>query len=242
MTQPIARMPAIKAVLFDVDGTLYMQPPLRVAMACEMAFSYCAALRRKDRSFARIIARFRRTRERLRDEHESDATIERAQYSAVARRLGCTDEEVAAAVQEWIYRRPLKWLKYCRRPGLVECLEACSARGLRLGVFSDYPANDKLAALGIGEWFEFVLSATDADINAFKPKPHGFLAAARRWGLTPAEVLYVGDRADVDAAGATSAGMPCLLIGTRATFSDRMVRSVSGFEEIQRVIASDCYA
>jgi FMN phosphatase YigB (HAD superfamily) len=60
------------------------------------------------------------------------------------------------------------------------------------------------------------LSATDPEINAFKPQPKGFLHACALWGLPPAEVLYVGDRPEVDAIGAVNAGMPCALLGAGA--------------------------
>ena len=53
------------------------------------------------------------------------------------------------------------------------------------------------------------------EINAFKPHPHGFLHACERWGLQPEEVLFVGDREDVDARGARNAGMPCALVGSQ---------------------------
>ena len=61
--------------------------------------------------------------------------------------------------------------------------------------------------------FSLVLCATDPEIDAFKPHPRGFLYACRRWSLDPAEVAYVGDRADVDLAGAAAAGMPGYLVG-----------------------------
>jgi phosphoglycolate phosphatase-like HAD superfamily hydrolase len=37
--------------------------------------------------------------------------------------------------------------------------------------------------------------------------PEPLLALARRWSLAPAEVLVVGDRADLDEACAAAAGM-----------------------------------
>jgi putative hydrolase of the HAD superfamily len=54
------------------------------------------------------------------------------------------------------------------------------------------------------------------DVNAFKPHPRGFLAAAERWGLAPDSILYVGDRPEVDAVGAAAAGMRCVVIGAPA--------------------------
>jgi FMN phosphatase YigB (HAD superfamily) len=56
------------------------------------------------------------------------------------------------------------------------------------------------------------LCATDPDINAFKPHPKGFLHACRHWGVPPEEVLYIGDRPEVDAVGAATASMPCAIL------------------------------
>jgi putative hydrolase of the HAD superfamily len=67
---------------------------------------------------------------------------------------------------------------------------------------------EKREALGLREGFCLEACATDAGINAFKPDPKSFLWSCQRWDLVPAEVLHVGDRGEVDAAGAANAGMP----------------------------------
>jgi FMN phosphatase YigB (HAD superfamily) len=54
--------------------------------------------------------------------------------------------------------------------------------------------------------------ATVPAINAFKPHPRGFEEACARLGLEPSEVLYVGDRAEVDGVGARAAGMRCAIV------------------------------
>jgi HAD superfamily hydrolase (TIGR01509 family) len=122
-------------------------------------------------------------------------------------------EEVVA---EWIVQRPLKYLPSVVRPGTRETLEALAASGLKVGVFSDYPAEDKLKAMQLDHLVSLTIDATESDVNAFKPHPRGFLAAAERWGLAPDSILYVGDRPDVDAVGAAAAGMRCVVIGAPA--------------------------
>ena len=82
-----------------------------------------------------------------------------------------------------------------------------------MGVLSDYPAEAKLRALGLAGRFSLVLCATDPEVGAFKPNPRGFLRACERWQIARGDVLVVGDRVDVDAAGAAAAGMPCVIIG-----------------------------
>lgn len=206
---------APRALLFDVDGTLYRQPPLRLRMAAELLASPLrgpvAALRA-----ARGVAVFRRTREALRGERGG---LERLQYTRAAERAGVDAEALETWVHEWIHQRPLRHLRRLRAAGLVELLDALAERGLRAGVFSDHPARAKLEALGVGGRFDPVLCATDPEIDAFKPDPRGFLRACELWGLAPDEVLYVGDRADVDAEGARRAGMPCVIVGGSPTLA-----------------------
>jgi HAD superfamily hydrolase (TIGR01549 family) len=195
---------APRAVLLDVDGTLYHQGPLRLCMALELVAS-------GRRSWSAIRA-FRRVREDLRDLGVAEAPLVRLQSQLTAERQGMPVEEVEAAVSEWIYRRPLKYLLRCRRRGIEGFLDYLESRGISAGVFSDYPAREKLEALQLAAKISLVACATDTEINAFKPHPRGFLWSCQRWGLEPAEVLYVGDRPEVDAAGAAKAGMPCAIL------------------------------
>jgi phosphoglycolate phosphatase/putative hydrolase of the HAD superfamily len=94
-------------------------------------------------------------------------------------------------------------------------LAALRARGVQVGVFSDYPVADKLDRLRVRTHVSLELDATTEDINAFKPHPRGLEVACARWGLPPDQVLYVGDRADVDAEAARRAGMRCAILGGR---------------------------
>jgi HAD superfamily hydrolase (TIGR01549 family) len=204
---------AVRGVLFDLDGTLYRQAPLRRRMAAELLASPLAGPLSALRA-ARGVALFRRTRETLRAE---PGGVGRLQYALPAERLGVDPAVVEGWVREWIHERPLRHLRRLRAAGLEELLDALAGRGLRFGVFSDYPARDKLEALGVGGRFDPVLCATDPEIDAFKPNPRGFLRACELWGLDPRQVLYVGDRADVDAEGARRAGMPCVLVGGSPT-------------------------
>jgi HAD superfamily hydrolase (TIGR01549 family) len=130
-------------------------------------------------------------------------------------------DEVERVITEWIHRRPLKYLRLCKRQGVETFFSLLKSRGVQIGVFSDYPVADKLQALGLSERITLTLCATDPDINAFKPHPRGFWHACTRWGISPEEVLYIGDRPEVDAVGAAAAGMPCVLLANRLHRSTR---------------------
>jgi len=205
-----------KAVLLDVDGTIYRQAPVRARMALEMVSFFLATLSpiRLVRLVRRIMY-FRRYRERLRTVGRPSGSLEKMQYSEPANKLG---EEVASfrdTIVEWILQRPLRHIAKARRHGVGRFLRLLEAHDIKTGAFSDYPVREKLEALHLVHHFTVMLCATDSDINAFKPHPAGFLRACEVWNLNPSEVLYIGDRPDVDAAGARAAGMPCLIIGAK---------------------------
>ncbi len=204
---------SIKAVLFDVDGALYYQGRLRLCMALELSG---LPFRRQPEHTAsevwRALRIFRHVREELRCGAELPLCLERWQYVAAAQQIDWEPEQLERLVREWMYRRPLKYLRFCRRRGLEEFLVFLQDSGRRLGVFSDYPVVEKLSSLQCADKISVALCATDLEINAFKPSPKGFVHACAHWGLSPREVLYVGDRPEVDALGALQAGMPCAIL------------------------------
>lgn len=206
---------SLRGIVFDLDGTLYRQGPLRRRMLVELALAPLAGPRRALRT-TRLLRAFRAEREHLRALGRGVAPLAALQYDTPATRLGVAADELRAAVQDWMFERPLRHLAPCARPGLADALAQLGDAGLALGVFSDYPVEQKLAALGVRDAFTVRLDAADPEVNAFKPHPRGFELAAERLGLAPAETLYVGDRLDVDVAGAHAAGMHAAWLGGRA--------------------------
>jgi FMN phosphatase YigB (HAD superfamily) len=213
-------------VLFDLDGTLYRQTPLRSLMAMELLTLPLSGWLKAPRRF-RALRAYRKAQEELRS--ADGRSPEAAQLLTAARRTGLPVDEVEWLVNEWMISRPLKYLRVCRAKGLERLLVFLDRAGVRTGVLSDYPAELKLQALGLNGRFWPVLCAPD--VGALKPSPRGFLLACRTWNLAPGEVLFVGDRPDVDAAGASAAGLPCVIIGggffsRKQTTGYRVVRSL----------------
>ena len=211
---PTPRWSALRGVLFDVDGTLYDQRRLRLLMALEWG-RFALRHGRVALEVGRSIMAFRRAREELRALGQPAARLEDLQYAQAAGRAGIDQARLRAVVDEWIFNRPLRHLRRCRQPGVDELFRFLRDRGLALGVVSDYPGGPKLVQLGLAEYVSLTVCATDEEVNAFKPHPHGLAYACRTWGLRPEEVLYVGDRSEVDAVGAGTLGMPCIILGRR---------------------------
>jgi len=198
-----------KAVIFDVDGTLYDQRKLRLCMVREM---FNCVLRQPGRiAELRILWLFRRKREKLVSEAASD--LESQQYVWAAQAASVSPERVRGVVKDWMFERPIAYLRSCRYSGAQALFLQCPRQGIPLAVFSDYPARDKLRALGL--MAQAVVSATCAEVNRLKPDPAGLLVAAEKLGVPAAECLFIGDQEAKDGECARRAGMPYLILTSR---------------------------
>jgi HAD superfamily hydrolase (TIGR01549 family) len=224
-------MTAPRAVLFDLDGTLYHQLPVRALMAAELAAESLSA---PPGRLVRTLRTFREVREELRQVDASTAHLAALQFERTAEKCDQPAALVADLVDEWICRRPLKYIAHFKRSAVMTLITRLHRRNVALGVLSDYPVSQKLAALNLTHAFSLTLCTTEPAINAFKPNPKGFLIACERFGLEPREVVYVGDRPDVDAVGARAAGMHCYLVGrsiVRSWFKEKAGSIGSGTTE-----------
>lgn len=192
--------------IVDLDGTLYHPMPVKLAMAIELLLVAPHKVR--------VIAKFRKMHERLRvtERDSSDPTQSQSPWE-LQLRMTATDqgvdvESMRALAEEWMVRRPGKWIRLFRRRGLLREVELFRASGGRCALVSDYPARQKLRALRAEDLFHAVISNGEpGGPGRLKPHPEGFLLAASALGAQPTDCLVIGDRLDADGAAAEAAGM-----------------------------------
>lgn len=102
---------------------------------------------------------------------------------------------------------------YVPYPDAADTLKQLKSRGYRLGLYSN-ATDDKLVQRlinrgGLRPWLSPTFSS--AGWGWRKPKAEAFAMIAGRWGLSPAEVVVVGDTLNADILGAHNAGMPGIL-------------------------------
>jgi FMN phosphatase YigB (HAD superfamily) len=212
--------PAPKALIFDVDGTLYHHTPVRLRLAGQLL----AQLIRRPRSGTRTIRAlraYRRALEDLRNTQESDSVLD---VSVELRRLasratGIPVDEIERYVNAWMLRAPLPLLARARRAHVVEVCAAARSRRIQLAACSDYPAAAKLDGLGLSGFFDVVVTAQDADVGRVKPHPRGLHIVLARLGVAAHDAWYVGDRADVDDGAARAAGVTSVILSRRYTMA-----------------------
>lgn len=202
------RWDAIRLVVFDMDGTLYRQRPMRLRMARDILFH---TLAKRDVTVATVLARYRRIRERMGD--GQGAAFEQALIDETAEATANSSDRVCAIVSEWIERRPLDYILACRYPGVPQLFAGLRRNGKAIGILSDYPARMKLAALGLAA--DHVVSAGDDGIESLKPHPKGLQALIASAGVAPSDVLVIGDRTDRDGLVARNVGAQALIRSSR---------------------------
>jgi phosphoglycolate phosphatase len=97
-------------------------------------------------------------------------------------------------------------------PGVVETLEAMRVRGLQLGCVTNKAAaftHPLLRRMGLDNYFPVVVCGDT--LKTRKPDPEMLLHACDALGTIPARALLIGDSAN-DALAARRAGMPVLLV------------------------------
>ncbi len=184
----------LKAVAFDIDGTLYSN-------TCMQLQSLPFAVRH-----IRLLAAFRRVRQELRRVRPI-GDFHRLQAELFAREIGETPSNAAQIIETVFYRR---WERVLERvplyPEVRETVDAFRNAGLKLAVASDFPVQRKLAILGIEGIWQCEVSTEET--GYLKPNPEPFYALLQCLAQEPAEVLYVGNSYHYDVAGAKAVGMP----------------------------------
>jgi HAD superfamily hydrolase (TIGR01662 family) len=108
--------------------------------------------------------------------------------------------------------------------------------GYILGVISnrDKPFLDVLKEHGIDEFIDFSLAA--GEVNVFKPEPGVFEHALQRLNLSPQEAIYVGDNYYADVVGARRAGLQPVLYDPLGIFPDPDCATIKSFDELNSII------
>jgi len=195
------KMNQIRAVAFDLDGTLIdTLPDLTTAVNATLS-----ALGAHPLSQARV-------KELVGD--GADKLVARAVVEALAQEA--TDEKQARAMELFLagYAEQL-FSRSKVYPEAVRTLRALQERAIRVCCVTNKSSRFALPLLeqaGLGSLLEFTLCADRTEDR--KPNPVLLLQACERLGLIPREMLYVGDsHTDVIAAHAAGCGAVAVTFG-----------------------------
>ena len=119
---------------------------------------------------------------------------------------------------------------------VIRLLPKLMESGYKMAVISnrEKPFQKEVAALGLAPFFAFALAG--GEVNAWKPEPDIFFHACRRLEVTPPESVYVGDNYFADVVGSRSAGLQPVLYDPRGIFPEAGCPVIKSFNELPALL------
>ena len=194
----------LKAIIIDVDGTLYNQTKLRKKMFYALLKYYSIRpLQLKD---LLILYHFRAERDKRSGYCGTD--LDNEQYEWCAEKVTASLDRIKRVVAKWIFEFPTTYLLSCRFESVSEVMELLKKKKIKIAVYSDYQATDKLKYLQINA--NLIVASTDAIINCMKPAPKALQYILNEFEVKAGDCLFIGDRDELDGACAASMSIPYL--------------------------------
>ncbi len=111
------------------------------------------------------------------------------------------------------------FLKTKTYPNVYDTIVAFKSAGLKIGILSDFPPEQKGGIWGIRSLCDVCIGSEES--GALKPSKYPFGILALKLGVKPEEILYVGNSKKYDIEGARNAGMKTayILKGYRKIFN-----------------------
>ena len=192
-------MPQVKAIAFDIDGTLYPQWRL---LTTSLGFCLCNW---------HLVQRYWKVRRNLRKEShfyqvEGREGLRHHQAQMYADLTGEHVADVEKLLEYKIYHEWEGTFRHVRLlPGVKKTIEELRARSFVVAAMSDFPVERKLEYFGLGPAY-WDLAITSEDSGYLKPHGAAYRHLSQKLKLRPEEILYVGNSYRNDIEGAKKAG------------------------------------
>lgn len=184
----------IKAVLFDVDSTLFSYP----LMTLILIWKYWP--------FVPLNAILMQVRKKLRAEGKQ-GDFRMVQANLFSKKLHIPVKWGEGYLNKVVYRGwNQNFQRVPVRKGVKDFLDLLVKNGIRIGIVSDYPPETKIQQLGLGDYpWEFLINCEV--VGALKPNTDAFELALKKLSIPAGNVMFVGDKYDYDILPPASLGM-----------------------------------
>lgn len=182
----------IKAVVFDVDGTLYPNSAM-------YRRSVLYALKN-----ARFIHNFSKVRKQIReiplvkDYHELQGRM-------LGELIGLSTDHAKALIENRIHAWEDQLAGIPFVAGLKSFLDRLDDAGIPRGLLSDFPIDRKIKLVGLSQGW--VCKVSSEEVGFLKPHAKPFQAVCEAVQLPPENILYVGNSYSYDVVGAKNSGL-----------------------------------
>ncbi|WP_040236400.1 HAD family hydrolase [Borrelia crocidurae] len=223
----------IKAVVFDLDGTLYPEISINLIMFPEFLKNIRFFLAfKKVRKEIRILQRGKNV------PSSRDELVSR-QVNMLASCLGFNENKCKFLLNKIYYGTSFsdKFRKIKPYSGVHDLIYSLKSNGIKLGVMSDFPIATRVSnLLNIDDSFWDILYSSE-DTGYLKPNKVAFLRILDELGLDNKHVLYVGNSYEYDILGANSLCMQTAYLSKKKLLKDMKCDFIfSDYKDLQRYI------
>ena len=232
----------IRAVLFDLDGTLRVSQPRWDELFVREAEALGVKVTPERRlELFRWIHKFWANSEELRyllDKYGETEGFWIAFNAARLRKLGC-DEECTNALAEPLFHRlnaQQDSVADIVPDDVIPTLKQLHEKGYTLGLLTNRSelSEEYLEEMGLAPHLDVALSAGELGVR--KPLPEAFRRAVEKLKATPEETVYVGDNYYTDMLGAANAGLTPILLDPDGLFSPQSGLVIRSLGELPAVL------
>ncbi len=183
----------IKAVAFDIDGTLY--PDYKMFLA-----SIILGIQ-----YPRFLNHFRIVRKQIRQYREV-GDFYKLQASLLAGRMHIAEKKAQQLISQVVYDKWPAVFKYIKPyHGVKDLLLKLKRMDMKIAVLSDLPVQRKLENMELSGLWDCAFSSEET--GYLKPHPAPFRELLRRLNTLPQATLYVGNNYRYDIIGASQIGI-----------------------------------
>lgn len=193
----------IKAIIFDLDGTLYSQNYVRYRILICL-FIHIVKNKNGLRDFL-ILAHFRRNFEAL----SESQSLAKNQFNATANFFNLSEHLIKQVVHKWMINKPLPFIEKAKFNDVDNFFLLLKSKNIKICIFSNYPVKDKIKALKLKP--DLLCYPNKYSIRHLKPHPEGILYLLKRLHIRSNQSIMIGDRENIDGLCAQKANVSFIL-------------------------------
>ena len=221
----------IKAVIFDLDDTLYNYNELNEQGINEICKYTCQNLKISKEHFYKAFDKAKKdVKSTLGNVASSHNRLLYCQKTL--ENLNENPFFIALEMYEIYWQYILKNMKL--NANVLEVLEFCKLKKIKIGVCTDLTVHiqhRKIRKLGINEYVDAIV--TSEEVGVEKPNFKMYNKILEKLDVTPGEVLFVGDSLKKDVLGSMEYGMKALWY---SKINNEKCQSIQNFNELLEIL------
>ena len=201
----------VKAVLFDLDNTLYEYEKCNNA-GLDAVFTSLSLMFNKPKETVKEIFHDSREQVKMRLKNTASSHSRFLYFQKTIESLkGTTDIELTQRIHNLYWDAYLNQMKLY--VGVIDFFKQLKDAGIKIVIASNLTTEiqfKKLIHLSIDKYIDFVVTSEEAGQD--KPGEPVFLLALEKLGLPKEEIVLIGDEPGADIQGAKTFGIKCILV------------------------------